>query len=89
MYKNFKGNHILVDYIGLYGDEKELGEFVFNLMIECINKTDMKIVHQNLFSGLEISIFQELSTLLRPQNIVYPLYINTKPWPLRSVARII
>jgi S-adenosylmethionine decarboxylase len=48
MYKNFKGNHILVDYIGLYGDEKELGEFIFNLMIQCIENTKMKIVHRQL-----------------------------------------
>ena len=48
MYKNFKGNHILVDYVGLYGDEKELGEFIFNLMIQCIENTKMKIVHKHL-----------------------------------------
>lgn len=48
MYNNFKGNHILVDYIGLYGDEKELGEFIFNLMIQCIENTKMKIVHRQL-----------------------------------------
>ena len=43
-----KGIHVLADYTNIIGNEKELGEFVFNLMIECINKTDMKIVHKNL-----------------------------------------
>jgi S-adenosylmethionine decarboxylase len=45
---SYKGTHILADYTNVFGNEKEIGNFVFELMIECINKTDMKIVHKKL-----------------------------------------
>lgn len=41
--------HIFIDFTGIYGDEYEIGEFIFGLMISTIlNKTCMKIVHQHL-----------------------------------------
>jgi S-adenosylmethionine/arginine decarboxylase-like enzyme len=41
--------HIFIDFQELYGDEYEIGEFIFGLMISTIlNKTCMKIVHQHL-----------------------------------------
>jgi hypothetical protein len=44
-----KGKHIFVDFIGIKGNEIEIGEFVFNLMIDSINiNTTMKIVHKHL-----------------------------------------
>ena len=44
-----KGKHIFVDFIGIKGNEIEIGEFVFNLMINSINiNTTMKIVHKHL-----------------------------------------
>ena len=44
-----KGKHIFADFIGIKGDEKDIGNFVFNLMIESIeNNTTMKIVHKQL-----------------------------------------
>jgi S-adenosylmethionine decarboxylase len=44
-----KGKHIFVDFIGINGNEKELGEFVFNLMIDSVEtNTSMKIVHKYL-----------------------------------------
>ena len=44
-----KGKHIFVDFNEIRGDENELGNFVFNLMINSIEKnTSMKIVHKNL-----------------------------------------
>ena len=43
-----RGNHILVDYTGFKGDEYELGNFVFNIMIDAVEKTEMKIVHKKL-----------------------------------------
>jgi S-adenosylmethionine decarboxylase len=45
---NHKGNHVFADFTGFYGDENELGKFVFELMIRAIEKTDMKIVHRHL-----------------------------------------
>ena len=44
-----KGKHIFVDFIGIKGNEIDIGNFVFNLMIESIvNNTSMKIVHKHL-----------------------------------------
>jgi S-adenosylmethionine decarboxylase len=44
-----KGRHIFVDFIGIKGDENELGNFVFNLMAESVEiNTTMKIVHKHL-----------------------------------------
>jgi S-adenosylmethionine/arginine decarboxylase-like enzyme len=44
-----KGKHIFTDFIGIKGDENEIGNFVFNLMINSIEKnTAMKIVHSHL-----------------------------------------
>lgn len=45
---NYKGTHILCDFINFVGNEYELGLKVFNIMIESINNTNMKIVHQKL-----------------------------------------
>lgn len=45
---NTRGNHIFADYINFYGNEKELGNTVFDLMVKSINKTSMKIVHKKL-----------------------------------------
>ena len=42
------GNHVFADYINFYGDENELGTYIFNLMIQAIEKTSMKIVHKKL-----------------------------------------
>lgn len=44
----FKGSHVFADFKGLVGDEYEMGNFVFNLMIEAIGLTSMKIVHSHL-----------------------------------------
>jgi S-adenosylmethionine decarboxylase len=41
-------NHILVDYRNIKGNETEIGNFVFDLMIKVINETTMKIVHKKL-----------------------------------------
>ena len=47
--KRYKGTHIFADYKGLIGDEKEIGDFVYKLMVESIvNASSMKIVHKNL-----------------------------------------
>ena len=47
--KKFKGTHIFADYKGLFGDETEIGNFIFNLMQDAIiNASTMKIVHKNL-----------------------------------------
>jgi S-adenosylmethionine decarboxylase len=46
--RNSKGIHIFADYKGLYGDENEIGSFVFELMISSIKRTNMKIVHKKL-----------------------------------------
>lgn len=43
-----KGQHCLADFIGIYGDENKIGNFVFNLMIQSIERTTMKIVHKHL-----------------------------------------
>ena len=44
-----KGKHIFVDFMGIKGEENELGEFIFNLMIDSIkSNTTMKIVHKHL-----------------------------------------
>ena len=44
-----KGSHVLADFTGLgLGDEYEIGNFIFNLMIEAIDQTSMKIVHSHL-----------------------------------------
>jgi S-adenosylmethionine/arginine decarboxylase-like enzyme len=41
--------HIFIDFLEIYGNEYELGEFIFGLMVSTIlNKTCMKIVHQHL-----------------------------------------
>ena len=45
---NHEGSHILVDYIGVKGDENEIGSFIFDLMIKTIQQTSMKIVHKQL-----------------------------------------
>ena len=45
---NYKGSHVLADFIGIHGDEYEIGNFVFDLMIRAIEKTTMKIVHKHL-----------------------------------------
>ena len=46
---NYKGSHVLADFTGIYGDEYEIGEKVFKLMIKVIDsKTCMKIVHKHL-----------------------------------------
>ena len=45
---NYKGSHVLADFIGINGDEYEIGNFVFDLMIKAIEKTTMKIVHKHL-----------------------------------------
>ena len=44
----YEGSHILVDYNGIAGDENEIGKFIFDLMIETIEQTTMKIVHKQL-----------------------------------------
>lgn len=44
----YKGSHAMMDICNFYGDEYKLGHFVFNLMIEAINRTTMKIVHKHL-----------------------------------------
>jgi S-adenosylmethionine decarboxylase len=44
-----KGKHIFVDFMGIKDNEKELGEFVFELMIKSVvNNSNMKIVHKHL-----------------------------------------
>jgi S-adenosylmethionine decarboxylase len=43
-----RGQHVLADFIGVYGNETRVGNFVFNLMVEAIERTTMKIVHKNL-----------------------------------------
>ena len=43
-----KGNHIFADFINVKGDEKYIGNYIFNLMIKAIEQTDMKIVHKHL-----------------------------------------
>ena len=48
-FKDFKGTHIFADYKGLFGNEYEIGEFIFQLMQDSIlNASTMKIVHKNL-----------------------------------------
>lgn len=43
------GKHIIGDYTNFYGDEYLFGNFVFNTMIESIEKnTKMKILHKKL-----------------------------------------
>jgi S-adenosylmethionine decarboxylase len=43
-----KGTHIFADYSGIYGDEVEVGNFIFETMIKAIETTNMKIVHKKL-----------------------------------------
>ena len=45
---NCLGTHVLIDFINIYGEEKELGDFVFDLMIKVLQQTTMKIVHKQL-----------------------------------------
>jgi S-adenosylmethionine decarboxylase len=45
---NHKGSHILCDFINFFGNEYDLAQIVFNIMIDSINNTNMKIVHQKL-----------------------------------------
>ena len=41
--------HVFIDIRNIFGDEFELGKFIFELMIKTIlDKTCMKIVHQHL-----------------------------------------
>jgi S-adenosylmethionine decarboxylase len=41
--------HIFIDFVEIYDNEYEIGEFVFGLMVSAIlSKTCMKIVHQHL-----------------------------------------
>lgn len=42
------GNHVLIDFINCVGHEELLGDFIFKLMIESIENTNMKIVHRKL-----------------------------------------
>ena len=42
------GTHILADYTGIYGNEEDIGNFIFDLMIRTIDRTSMKIVHKHL-----------------------------------------
>jgi S-adenosylmethionine decarboxylase len=44
----YKGTHVLCDFINFFGDEYVLGEKIFSIMIEGVNTTNMKIVHQKL-----------------------------------------
>lgn len=43
-----KGQHCLVDFTGVFGDQTKIGNFVFNLMIKAIERTSMKIIHKHL-----------------------------------------
>lgn len=43
-----KGNHVFADFINFYGNENLLGDYVYNLMIEAIERTPMKIMHKHL-----------------------------------------
>lgn len=45
---NYKGSHVLADFTGIYGNEYDIGKFVFELMIKAIERTTMKIVHKHL-----------------------------------------
>lgn len=45
---NYKGQHVLADFKGIYGDENKIGTVVFELMIRAIKRTSMKIVHKHL-----------------------------------------
>jgi len=46
--ENHKGNHIFLDFINFHGNEYELGNKVFDIMIKAIESTNMKIVHKHL-----------------------------------------
>lgn len=45
---NYKGQHVLADFKGIYGDENIIGAVVFEIMIRAIERTTMKIVHKHL-----------------------------------------
>lgn len=45
---NYKGSHVLADFTGIFGDEYEIGKYVFEIMISAIERTTMKIVHKHL-----------------------------------------
>ena len=44
----YKGQHAMIDFKGIKGDEYILGKFIFDLMIRAIERTSMKIVHKHL-----------------------------------------
>ena len=46
--ENHRGSHAMIDICNFYGDENKLGNLVFDLMIEAIERTTMKIVHKHL-----------------------------------------
>jgi S-adenosylmethionine decarboxylase len=46
--ENHRGSHAMIDICNFYGDENKLGNLVFDLMIEAIEQTTMKIVHKHL-----------------------------------------
>lgn len=42
------GNHIFLDIANFYGDQENLGNMVFNIMLKCVKKTPLTIVHEKL-----------------------------------------
>lgn len=46
--ENHRGSHAMIDICNFYGEENKLGNLVFDLMINAIERTTMKIVHKHL-----------------------------------------
>ena len=46
--ENNKGNHVFLDFTNFHGNEYDLGKKVFDIMINAIENTNMKIVHKHL-----------------------------------------
>ena len=50
-----RGNHVFLDYVNFFTNEKDIGLIILEIMRDCVNKAGVKEVHSHveIFDGLE------------------------------------
>lgn len=50
-----RGNHVFLDYVNFFTNEKDIGLIILEIMRDCVNKAGVKEVHSHveIFDGIE------------------------------------